>query len=673
MDLSCALDYPIIRGLQAQRVHLLLRLETWPEEGGVSRKALNVSVALDRSGSMAGGKLEAALEAVVALAERLSADDLFSLVTFDRGVDVAVTPGPVVDLGELKRRLASIRAGNATNLSGGWLRALSLVQERAGEGRLNRVLLLTDGQANVGVTDKEGLAGIARHYAGEGIVTTTLGFGQDFNEGHLTAIATAAGGHFHYISAPEHAATAFLQEFGEVARVFGQNCEVLLIPGEGIPAPAVLAPKVEGGAAVSLGDVRDRDVKNVLAAFDLPGGLPAGVRSIATVKVRYDAVRGKFGPRHHILDVKLTVDPSASDATPAAEVHRHVVWVQSLRLKEEGWRRLDAGDVEGCRRCLADAADALDREASLDPERFPVEAANLRRIAEGLDPGTRSAFGKELASQTHAALGQRGAYQGETGLVSRIFRFSPRNSEVLDDVSDCMKSGLKALGYGDQVSTGLFLALHELVENAIEHGCRDRPDGRVEVELNLSRNHAAVVVRDDGPGFDFKATLAREEAAGALDPASSRGRGLLLARRAVDSLSANDKGNEVTASVRRHQARFESTAIPLINERGVGSIAVIKVSASLDSHSVAEFRCRLDEAVRACASGIIIDLSNCCYMNSESLGIIIRLNEEMGRDASPRVVLVSPTPHVRSVIDLLGISSILAIARTIDEAKALLS
>jgi Ca-activated chloride channel family protein len=92
MDVSHAIDHPTISGNTPQRVHLLLRLETWPEEGGAVRKPLNVAVALDRSLSMHGPKLEAAKQAVLALAGRLGPGDLLSVVAFESGAEVAVPP-----------------------------------------------------------------------------------------------------------------------------------------------------------------------------------------------------------------------------------------------------------------------------------------------------------------------------------------------------------------------------------------------------------------------------------------------------------------------------------------------------------------------------------------------------------------------------------------------------
>ena len=92
-----------------------------------------------------------------------------------------------------------VEARSMTNLSAGWLSGLSLTQRGVAEGRISRVLLMTDGLANEGVTDKASLVAIGRDYLARGIRTTTLGFGADFNEDLLTRIADESGGNFQTI------------------------------------------------------------------------------------------------------------------------------------------------------------------------------------------------------------------------------------------------------------------------------------------------------------------------------------------------------------------------------------------------------------------------------------------------------------------------------------------
>ena len=106
---------------------------------------------------MAGEKLRQTIASAKFVIERLAPTDILSVVQFDDRVKLVIPPGPVADKGHLCRRLDGIHDGGQTNLSGGWLRGAACVREKKAPDYINRVLLLTDGQANHGITNPEAL------------------------------------------------------------------------------------------------------------------------------------------------------------------------------------------------------------------------------------------------------------------------------------------------------------------------------------------------------------------------------------------------------------------------------------------------------------------------------------------------------------------------------------
>jgi anti-anti-sigma factor len=421
-----------------------------------------------------------------------------------------------------------------------------------------------------------------------------------------------------------------------------------------------------------LGDIHDSQRKVVLVAFDLPSGLPIGTRTLATVRYCYDAVRGKCGVRQHVLQVDFGVDPSAGPSQPNPEVEAEIFWHRAMALKERAWSSWNTGGPQGARQHFLGAAEILEGHQSLDPSRFQAERMRLKNLAEECVASGRASVGKELVAESSEWHAQRGRYHTDPEAVVRTFNLTPSTHAVLDDVADFLSQKLQGLGYPSELAQRLELALRELVENGLEHGCQGRPDGKAQVELVLGRNHAEVVVRDDGPGFDFKATLGEENKSGGANPSNGRGRGLLLAHRAADALWANTVGNEVRASIRRRKARFDMTSETVINEKGVGVIGVLRLSESLDSQSLHEFRSRLDVMVEQGISALIIDLSHCGYMNSEGLGQMIFTSDRL-HGVGSRLVVVSPTPSVSTVMRMLGIDQFFSIAGSIDDAKRLLA
>lgn len=115
----------------------------------------------------------------------------------------------MTDKAKIQAAIGKIRTRGITNLSGGWLMGCDRVQSQQSSEKLNRVLLLTDGLANRGITEPQVLIKTAREKAEAGIITTTLGFGDYFNEDLLIGMAEAAGGNFYFIQSADDAANVF--------------------------------------------------------------------------------------------------------------------------------------------------------------------------------------------------------------------------------------------------------------------------------------------------------------------------------------------------------------------------------------------------------------------------------------------------------------------------------
>jgi Ca-activated chloride channel homolog len=166
-------------------VRALLRI-TGEAPASSERPALTLSVVLDRSGSMHMEKLERAREVASLLVRRLGDDDVVSIVVYDDSVDTVARR-----CGGAEREEVVARIG-----------ARELVAASPVDGGVNRVLLLTDGLANVGITDSGQLRGLVASAAAAGVTTTTIGFGADYDEALLHALAAAGGGSTYYIETP---------------------------------------------------------------------------------------------------------------------------------------------------------------------------------------------------------------------------------------------------------------------------------------------------------------------------------------------------------------------------------------------------------------------------------------------------------------------------------------
>jgi Ca-activated chloride channel family protein len=202
------------------------------------RLPLNLSLVIDRSGSMSGHKFEFVKQAACYALDTLREDDRVSIVAYDTEVTL-IAESVFVSAAKreaLKHAVQAMRIGSSTNLSGGWLRGCEEVASGLMESGVNRVLLLTDGLANVGITGLEELGMHAAQLLLRGVSTSTFGVGGGFNEHLLEYMANQGGGKFYYIDTPHNIPAIFQQEFQEMLAVTARSVEVEVEIPSGVSA-----------------------------------------------------------------------------------------------------------------------------------------------------------------------------------------------------------------------------------------------------------------------------------------------------------------------------------------------------------------------------------------------------------------------------------------------------
>jgi Ca-activated chloride channel family protein len=265
-------EKPLIAASGGEATLLVRIIAATEDETETSRAApLDVAFVLDRSGSMQGGKLDLAKEGVDLAVAWLRDADRAALVVYDDEVDTVQPLAPATPRLKASLRLAlhGVDPGGSTYLSGGWIAGCHQLAEATPAApadstatRIRRVILLTDGLANVGILDP----GVLGRHAGElrrrGIATTTVGVGQDFDEGLLSAMAEAGGGNFQYVAGPDGLRAFFAQELQELFSVSATGLAVTLVLPSGVDAELVSAFPVEtreSALDVAIGDLAAGD------------------------------------------------------------------------------------------------------------------------------------------------------------------------------------------------------------------------------------------------------------------------------------------------------------------------------------------------------------------------------------------------------------------------------
>ena len=199
------------------------------------RVPLNISIVIDRSGSMEGIKMGYAKKAAKGIIDQLKQDDIVSVVMYDTYVDTVQSPTKVIDKEKIKARIDKIIPRASTNLWGGAEQGYQYVQKNYKPNYINRVLLISDGNANTGLTDSTLIHLKVQKYKDDnGISISTFGVGLDYNETLMTDMAETGAGNYYFIDAPDKMTSIFNNELNGLLNVAAQNADLKIKLPKGI-------------------------------------------------------------------------------------------------------------------------------------------------------------------------------------------------------------------------------------------------------------------------------------------------------------------------------------------------------------------------------------------------------------------------------------------------------
>lgn len=354
-------------GTGGGRVSVQIDLRAAEMERRGARAPLNISLVMDRSGSMAGEKLEYTKQAARTLVNSLSSTDYFSLIVFDDTVQVLVPAGPARDKQRLLKVIDNIDDGGSTNLGGGMAAGYAQVARYLEKQRVNRVLLLSDGLANVGEVDPERLQSSASAQSKEGITISTLGVGLDYNENLMLALSRSGRGNYYFIESPESIPNIVASEAKGLLNVVAKDVrlEVTLAPGVRLAELSGYTYRQEGThVSIDVPDLFSKDYRYVIMDLDVPSGSANSWRPLAQVEARYhDLLSGtKNAWTQAAAAVRYTPDQKNVLRHERRDVVANVAVVRSARAMEQAGQMLDKGDRDAARKVLQQAKERLTKD-----------------------------------------------------------------------------------------------------------------------------------------------------------------------------------------------------------------------------------------------------------------------------------------------------------------------
>jgi Ca-activated chloride channel family protein len=217
-------DRTVLPSETVEKAIIKIALDCLPPPRRHLRPPVNIALVIDRSGSMAGDKIAKAREAALEAVRRLSPDDIVALVVYDTGVQTLVPAQRVGDGRRLEQAIRGIEVGGNTALHGGVTRGAAEVRRHMEDRRfVNRVILLSDGLANVGPSSPEELGRLGTSLLKEGISVTTIGLGLGFNEDLMTRLAQRSDGNTYFVEHSGDLPRIFAGELGDVLNVVARR------------------------------------------------------------------------------------------------------------------------------------------------------------------------------------------------------------------------------------------------------------------------------------------------------------------------------------------------------------------------------------------------------------------------------------------------------------------
>ena len=330
---------------------VIVQVEVEARKSDDARRApMNLAIVLDRSGSMEGAKLEKARQAAAMAVDKLGDDDIFSLVTYDDQTDLLIPPERVGGRDhreELKARIHRIQAGGSTALHAGVVLGAKQVRRFFEKERVNRVILLSDGIANVGPSSTSDLARLGRELRGDGIAVSTIGLGDDYNEDLMTALAEASNANYYYVKDAEKLPGIFAQELGAARSLLARSIVIRIEAPDGVRLKEIIGrPEIECHdrvVEIKMPELFGSEKRRFLVRCVAEGKTKDAMEA-AAVELNYATLSGGAAPaQRQAAKIAFTDDQKKADSSIQVEVARENSVVQNRIAKEMAVKLADEG------------------------------------------------------------------------------------------------------------------------------------------------------------------------------------------------------------------------------------------------------------------------------------------------------------------------------------------
>ncbi|HEY9669052.1 MAG TPA: macro domain-containing protein [Coleofasciculaceae cyanobacterium] len=357
---------------------VIVRITAPEPETELERPTLNIGLVIDRSGSMQGfGKIEYACQAACYAVEQLLPTDRVSVTIYDNQVQTIVPSTFANNKAQIIRQIQRLQPRGSTALHAGWLEGGIQVSQNLNPQHLNRVMLLSDGLANVGETNPDVIASDVHGLSKRGVSTTTLGVGQDYNEDLMEAIAKSGDGNYYYIQSPEQLPNIFAKELLGLISTFGTVVTLGVEPVAGVTLVEVFNDlKVNANGRYQLPNLIFGNPVDVVVRLKVPPIRQAS--DLCHFRLAWNNPKEQQRQELRVTLHLLSVPKVQLEEFPFnPEVRQQVALMMAARAKKEAVRLVDRGDYDQASQMLQQTRQQMTIQSDL-----PMMASEAEALAD---------------------------------------------------------------------------------------------------------------------------------------------------------------------------------------------------------------------------------------------------------------------------------------------------
>lgn len=358
----------------------------------LKRPALNLSLVIDRSGSMKGQKIDLVRQAACYAVQQLRPNDRISVIVFDRAIHTLVNSTQAEDKANIIYQIQQIEPGCGSALHAGWLAGAMQVVKHLNPEHLNRVILLSDGLAGVGERNNQVIGTDVYDLAQRGVSTTTMGVGNAYYENLLMVMARQGGGQYYYIASSQKLPTIFRTELQDLIATIGHTVTLAINPQGSVELEDVLSDLTcDSRGQFQLPNLVMGNALEVVVRLHVPQIEQAAdlcYFRLGWIDPQQEMQQKIFKPLH----LPVMSSNQLEEFLPHPQVQQRVTLMMAARAKKEAMQQIAHGNYEAASQLLKDArrrvlcapnSPMMEKEAqTLANLNFDLQSRQLRKISK---------------------------------------------------------------------------------------------------------------------------------------------------------------------------------------------------------------------------------------------------------------------------------------------------